>query len=54
MTDEEKKKRKHVTAGGKVFPAEPGILDHVKEGFEDTNTRAQLDAIRKRRAKQGA
>lgn len=51
MQNEEKKKRKHVTAGGKLFPAEPGLMDHVKEGFEDANTRAQLDAIRKRRAR---
>lgn len=49
MRDDEKKKRKHVTAGGKVFPAEPGVLDQLKEGFEDANTRAQLEAIRRRR-----
>lgn len=54
MTEEEKKKLKQVTAGGKLFPAEPTIFDQLKEGFEDSNTRAQLDAVRKRRMRMGS
>jgi hypothetical protein len=53
---EAKKKREEpvVYAGGKTFPAKPGLMDYVTEAFEPTNTRAQLDTIRKRRANVGS
>lgn len=55
--DEIKRKKKEepvVLAGGKTFPEKPGLMDYVKEGFEPTNTRAQLDVVRKRRAQSGS
>lgn len=33
----------------KRFPKKPGLWDKFKEGFQPTNTRAMLDALRKRR-----
>lgn len=35
----------------KGFTKTPGVLDYVKEAFEPTNERAQLNAIRNRREK---
>ncbi len=35
----------------KEFPEKPGVLDYVKEGFESSGVRADLNAIRRRRAK---
>lgn len=37
----------------KTFPEKPGFLDYVKEGFQPTDTRADIDAMRRRRAKLG-
>lgn len=47
------KKRKYIveTEMGvkKEFPEEPTTFDYLKEGFEDQDTKAQLEALRKRR-----
>jgi len=48
------KKKKYVVSASlgaekKEFPEQPGLMDRLKESFEDNNTRAQLEAIRKRR-----
>lgn len=48
----DEKKKKYVVygdSGKKEFPEQPGIMDQIKEGFEDSNTRAQLEAIRRRK-----
>ncbi len=51
---EEKKKRPpQVLVQGQLYPEKPGMLDYVKEAFEPNTTRAQLDAVRKRREKSG-
>lgn len=39
------------TGKTKAFTKTPGVLDYVKEGFQSTDTRAQLNAIRNRRDK---
>lgn len=58
--DDEKKKEKMInfiddsTKQVKQIPANPGFLDYVKEGFETNDTRAQINAIRRRREKYGA
>jgi hypothetical protein len=44
----DRKKRKYIV-DEKEFPESPGALDYLKEGFQDTNTRVQLEALRKRR-----
>ena len=50
MDEKNKKKEKPVVyAGGKTFPEKPGLMDHIAEAFEPTATRADLDAVRKRR-----
>jgi hypothetical protein len=46
-------KKKSISVGGKEYPSQPSTLDYVKEAFEPTNVRANLEAIRKRRASQG-
>lgn len=46
------KKRKYVVRadGSKQeFPEKPGMMDYVKEAFQPSDTRAQLEALRKRR-----
>ena len=52
------KKRKTVSVrtedGIKEYPETPSTWESVKEVFEPTNTRAQLDAIRTKRAKYGS
>lgn len=55
MDDVNKKpeKKEYVPANGKLFPAKPGFMDYVKEAFEPDNTRAQLDAMRRRREQMG-
>lgn len=51
--DEQKKKKKDPTVyvAGQNFPEKPGLMDYVTEAFEPKSTRADLDAVRKRRAK---
>ena len=44
----DQKKRKYVV-DSKEFPETPTTIDYVKEGFQDSNTKAQLEALRKRR-----
>lgn len=51
--DDAQKKKKPVVVGSKVYPAEPSLLESLAEGFETNDTRAQLQAIRKRRQKSG-
>lgn len=49
------KKKKYVVQDGverKEFSGEPSAWDYVKESFQPTTTRAELDALRKRRRKQ--
>ena len=48
---DEKKKKYNVygDSGKQEFPEKPGIMDQIKEGFQDSNTRAQLEAIRRRK-----
>ncbi len=46
--------RVYSEAGVKAFPKEPNMWDRVKESFEPTNTRANLDAVRARRQKYGS
>lgn len=41
--------KKKIVVNGQEYEPNPGMLDRVKEGFETTDTRAQLEAIRKRR-----
>lgn len=48
--DDDKKKKTSIYVGGKEYSPEPSMLDRLKEGFETTDTRAQLEAIRRRRA----
>jgi hypothetical protein len=45
-----------VYSGDKVtsYPKEPSTWDMIKEGFEPTDQRAKLDAVRARRQRQGA
>ena len=49
----DQKKKKYIvnsdTVERKEFPEQPGMMDYVKEAFEDDNTKAQLEALRKRR-----
>lgn len=47
--DEKKKKYVVQEQERKEFPEKPGFMDYLKEGFQDTNTRVQLEALRKRR-----
>lgn len=59
MEDNSKKKKDptvlvRTEKGYSEFPEKPGVFDYVKEAFEPTNTRAQLDAIRARKAKYGS
>ncbi len=35
----------------KEFPEQPGLMDYAKEGLENNETRAQLEAARKQRQK---
>ena len=51
---DDKEKKKPIIVGGKIFNPEPSVWDRVKEGFESTQDRAQLEAIRKRRQKMGS
>lgn len=53
MSQEKKKRPEQIYAGDKSFPAKPSTWDYVKEAFEPTATRAEIDAVRKRRAKSG-
>ncbi len=50
------KKKKYVVSSdagpAKEFAESPGMMDYAKEGLEDNNTRAQLEAVRARRARQ--
>lgn len=48
---DEKKKKYVVRADGsrQEFPEKPGMMDYVKEAFQPSDTRAQLEALRKRR-----
>lgn len=48
--DDQKKKKKTIYVNGQEYPSQPGILDRFKEGFATIDDRAQLEAIRKRRA----
>jgi hypothetical protein len=55
VTEEEKKKQdSSITVYDqdakdyKTFPKKPGVIDYVKEGFENQTTRANIDAIRRR------
>jgi hypothetical protein len=50
-TKKDPKEPKYVEASGKLYPSRPGVMDHLKEGFEQTATRADLDAMRRRHAK---
>lgn len=36
-----------ITVNGKSYPRNPGLMDRFKEGFETTQQRAQLDAMRR-------
>lgn len=54
MHDKKKKKEPTVMVNGQEFPEKPGLMDRLKEGFEDHSTRADLDAVRKRRARYGS
>lgn len=49
--DEQKKKKKDPTyyVEGKEYPVKPGVGDYISEAFEPTNTRAQLEVLRRRR-----
>ena len=44
----DQKKRKYIV-DEKEFPDQPSTIDYVKEGFQDSNTKAQLEALRRRR-----
>lgn len=33
----------------KEFPEKPGMMDYFKEGFESNDTKAQLEALRRKR-----
>lgn len=44
----DRKKKKYVVSG-KEFEERPSTIDFVKEAFEDSNTKAQLEALRKRK-----
>jgi len=37
------------TSGSQTFPLKPKTWDYVKEAFQPTDVRAQIDAIRQRR-----
>lgn len=47
------KKKKPILVGGKTYEPNPSVMDRLKEGFESTDTRAQLEAVRRRRQKMG-
>lgn len=51
MDEQKKEKPKTVYVGGKNYPEKPSLMDSLAEGFATTDTRAQLEAIRKRRQK---
>jgi hypothetical protein len=51
MDDDRKKK---IYVGGKEYEPEPSAIDRLKEGFDTTDNRAQVEAIRKRRMKLGS
>lgn len=53
MATYDPEKRKTIVVGGKEYPSEPSTMDYVKEAFQPTDVRANLDAIRKRRASAG-
>lgn len=46
-----KSKKYVVRADGskQEFPEKPGMMDYMKEAFQPSDTRAQLEALRKRR-----
>jgi hypothetical protein len=44
----DEKKKKYVV-DGQQFEEKPTLMDRLKEGFQDQNTKAQLEALRKRR-----
>ena len=48
---DEKKKKYVVNSddGRKEFEDKPGFMDYLKEGFQSNDTKAQLEALRKRR-----
>jgi hypothetical protein len=54
MDDRKKKKEPTVYVSGREYPEKPGLLDRLKEGFEDQGTRSDLEVIRRRRAKYGS
>lgn len=48
----DERKKKYVVNSentSKEFPEKPGMMDYVKESFESDNTKAQLEALRKKR-----
>lgn len=51
--DQTKKKKGDILVGDKAYPTKPSFFDRVKESFEPTATRADVEAIRSRRAKLG-
>ena len=44
----DERKRKYIV-DKKEFTESPTTVDYFKEGFQDSNTKAQLEALRKRR-----
>ena len=57
--DDQKKKEDPIITGNskegfKKFPAQPSMWESLKEGFQTDDTRAELNAIRQRRAKYGS
>jgi hypothetical protein len=50
--DDQKKKKIYVN--GQEYEPEPSTFDRLKEGFDTTDNRAQVEAIRKRRMKYGS
>lgn len=52
MSYYDERKKKYVINSDKKeseFTDKPGFMDYVKEAFEPANTKAQLEALRKRR-----
>lgn len=47
------KKKKYIV-NKKEFSDQPSTMDYLKEGLEDNNTKAQLEALRRRRQSRNA
>lgn len=45
--------KKKIKVGGNEYDADPSVWERIKEGFDTTDNRAQVEAIRRRRAKYG-